>query len=192
MSQDGHLLQSFLFHRIIILCSNVVRRIGKERERRIAKERDNNRVLWRLLGVNLADGIRIYGIAVYPATLSRIACLSQGFTHPFGGERLSGIAGEILHYLRIGHIEAFHCRFRFRGKGEITEQQFHLCRIDLEGFAVSMQFNTPVRDKGLFRIVPIAYSFQYSLAMPQAYSRKTVCCQCRTKIHEEVMYGAVA
>ena len=51
---------------------------------------------------------------------------------------------------------------------------------------------TPVRDKYWLRIVPIAYSFQYSLAMPQAYSRTTVCCQCRTKIHEEVMYGAMA
>lgn len=70
--------------------------------------------------------------------------------HPLGGEGLSGIAGEVTHYLRIGHIEAFRCRLRFRGKGEITEQQFHLCRIDLEGFAVSMQFYN------LFIIEPIA------------------------------------
>ena len=141
MSQDGYLLQSFLFHCIILSCSNVVRRIGKKRERNIAKESDNNRVLWRLLGVNLADGIDIYGIAVYPATLPRIASLSQGFAHPLGRELLSGIAGEVTHYLRIGHIEAFCCRLCLRGKGEIAEQQFHLCRIDLEGFAVMVQFD---------------------------------------------------
>ena len=95
----------------------------------------------------------IHGIAVYPATLPRIACLSQGFAHPFGGERLSGIAGEIPHYFRIGHIEAFRCHFRFRGKGKIAEQQFHLCRIDLKGFAVSMQLGN------LFIIEPIAKPF---------------------------------
>ncbi len=38
MSQDGYLLQSFLFHCIILSCSNVVRRIGKKRERGIVKE----------------------------------------------------------------------------------------------------------------------------------------------------------
>ena len=31
---------------------------------------------------------------------------------------------------------------------------------------------TPVRDKGLFRIVPIAYSFQCARAVPRAYSRR--------------------
>lgn len=105
MSQYEYLLQSFLFHRIIILCSNVVRRIGKKGERKIAKERDNNRVLWRLLGVNLTDDIHIYGNAVYPATLSSIACLSQGYTHPFGRELLSGVDREVANYLRIGHIK---------------------------------------------------------------------------------------
>ena len=34
------------------------------------------------------------------------------------------------------------------------------------------QFSTPVRDKDLPRIVPIAYSFQYALAVPRAYSRR--------------------
>gem|GEM_PF-4299034 len=41
-------------------------------------------MLWWLFGENLADGIHIYGIAIYPAAFSRIACLSQGFAHPFG------------------------------------------------------------------------------------------------------------
>ena len=41
-------------------------------------------MLWWLLGVNLTDGIDIYGIAIYPATLPRIARPSQGFAHPFG------------------------------------------------------------------------------------------------------------
>ena len=31
---------------------------------------------------------------------------------------------------------------------------------------------TPVRDKDLLRIAPIAYSFQYALAVPRAYSRR--------------------
>ena len=110
-------------------------------------------MLWRLLGVNLTDGIDIYGIAVYPVALPCITGLSQGFTHPFGGERLSGIAGEIPHYLRIGHIETLGGFLCFRGKSKIAEQQFHLCRIDLEGFAVSMQLDN------LFIIEPIAKPF---------------------------------
>ena len=106
-----------------------------------------------MLGENLANGIHIYRIAIYPAAFSRIACLSQGFTHPLGGEGLSGIAGEITHDFRIGHIETLGGFLRFRGKGEIAEQQLHLGRIDLEGFAVSMQFNN------LFIIEPIAKPF---------------------------------
>ena len=34
-----------------------------------------------MLGVNLTDGIDIYGIAIYPATLPRIGHLSQGFAY---------------------------------------------------------------------------------------------------------------
>lgn len=59
----------------------------------------SNRIPWRLLGVDLTDGIDRYGISVYLATLPRIDCLSQGFPHPLGGEGLSGIAGEVPHYL---------------------------------------------------------------------------------------------
>ena len=83
---------------------------------------DSKRVLWRLLGMNLANSIDIYGIAVYPATLPCITSLSQGFAHPLGRELLSGIAGEIPHYLRIGHIESLGGVLRFRWKGEIAEQ----------------------------------------------------------------------
>ena len=110
-------------------------------------------MLWWLLGVNLTDGIDIYGIAIYPATLPRIARLSQGFAHSFRREGLSGIAGEIPYNLRIGHIEAFRSHLSFRGKCEVAEQQLHLCRIDLESLAVSMQLNN------LFIIEPIAKAF---------------------------------
>ena len=114
-------------------------------------------MLWWLLGVNLTDGIDIYGIAIYPATLPRIARPSQGFAHPFRREGLSGIAGEIPYNLRIGHIEAFRSHLSFRGKCEVAEQQLHLCRIDLEGFAVSMQLDN------LFIIEPIAKAVIQSL-----------------------------
>ena len=42
----------------------------------------------------------------------------------------------------------------------------------VQWYAAWMLMATPVRDKYWLRIVPIAYSFQYSLAMPRAYSRK--------------------
>ena len=56
---------------------------------------------------------------------------------------------------------------------EIAEDESSILKAKESGNEVNtFLYYTPVRDKDLLRIAPIAYSFQYALAVPRAYSRR--------------------
>ena len=59
----------------------------------------------------------------------------------------------------------------FWESNEVLEQMLKECAVD--DYEMTRAYKpTPVRDKDLPRIVPIAYSFQCALAVPRAYSRR--------------------
>ena len=55
---------------------------------------------------------------------------------------------------------------------DVLCEKASLYHLNSAAFFLVRYFYTPVRDKDLPRIVPIAYSFQYALAVPRAYSRR--------------------
>ena len=60
---------------------------------------------------------------------------------------------------------------------ENAKETAHISGIEYSNFLKACKMEkdirfTPVRDKDLLRIAPIAYSFQYALAVPRAYSRR--------------------